>query len=196
MFYRRGPQELALVQRLKRENEALRAEVRKLETYRGLAYHDDLTQLHNRRYFDERLSQEIARARRWRWSLSVILLDLDDFKHVNDAHGHAVGDEVLEWFGGFLPGAIREIDVPCRIGGDEFAIILPCTDKEGAVRVFDRVASELEESSPPRGLLVDASLGIATYPNDAATISELVLSADEDMYRTKRQRKLTRRYGT
>src|SRR5690242_6432771 len=116
----------AQVVRLSRQNAMLRREVARLQVLRGMAYRDPLTGLWNRRYFEERRKEEASRSERAGASrrFSVLIVDINDFKGVNDRHGHPVGDEVLKWTGQFLSTHLRTHDVPCRTGGDEFAVLL------------------------------------------------------------------------
>lgn len=121
------------------------------------AMRDGLTGLCNRRYFDETLADHAAAARRYGRELSLVLFDLDDFKQVNDTGGHAAGDAVLKAFADGLRTHAREADIPCRIGGDEFAVILPETGREGAGRFAARFAGLSQHP---------ASAGIAALPCD------------------------------
>lgn len=187
----------ALIEHLREENRRLREELERLAVYRQLAYRDALTDLYNRRYFDERFVQELRRAERTGTSVSVVLLDMDEFKRINDEAGHPVGDEVLRWVAGLLGSTARSIDVACRLGGDEFALILPETDFEGATKVLRRLTSALAapEGAPalPQGLGLSFSLGAATFPDEGVEPLELVNAADARMFRHKRSRKNTRR---
>ncbi len=148
------------------------------ETARKLADRDPLTGFHNHRYLHERLTEEVVRATRTRQPLSVLMLDLDDFKLVNDAFGHLYGDQMLVHVAELIRGALRLSDVPARYGGDEFTVILPETHREGAARVAERLL-EAFRSSPfvadgRQSLPVGASLGIATYPDDGRSAMELI----------------------
>ena len=178
-----------LVSRLRRENRSLRAEVKRLSVYKELAYKDDLTRLYNRRFFNERLNSELARAQRAQAPLSVVMIDLDRFKAINDRAGHLVGDEVLRFIGRFLQQICRASDVPCRLGGDEFALILPDTDAEGAQRMAQRLLAELPsaEGRPelPEGLCISFSVGTSTYPPEGQTPEKLLQTADRAMYQAK-----------
>jgi diguanylate cyclase (GGDEF)-like protein len=151
---------------------------------------DGLTGLANRRACSEALQAEVARAERLRTPLSVALADLDGFKDVNDAHGHAVGDQVLRSFGDVLRETLRESDVAGRWGGEEFLLLLPGADEEGAAQLVERVRAELAARSIPGapGLHVTASFGVAEYGPRSGP-EQLVAAADEALYRAKRSGK-------
>ena len=155
-----------------------------------LAYHDSLTDLPNRALFLDRLQQAILRSQRDRRGLSVLLIDLDGFKEVNDALGHHAGDLVLQEVAMRLRGALRASDTVARLGGDEFAVLLPGTDVNRAELAARKVLHDLE---PPfvadgRPLMVSASIGIAGVPWHAATGEELLQKADSAMYVAKSDR--------
>jgi diguanylate cyclase (GGDEF)-like protein len=153
---------------------------------------DGLTELPNRRHFEEALEGEITRAERFGGGLALILADLDDFKQVNDRHGHQAGDDVLRTFASILRATVREIDLPARYGGEEFAVLLPQTDIEGANRLAERLRRELASrpmSTLPGSLVaITASFGVAAFP-DAATPAALFAAADDALYRAKRRGK-------
>src|SRR4029078_3789476 len=127
--------------RLTRENAALKRELARLQVYRAMAYRDPLTGLWNRRYFEERLNEELSRSQRAGLSrrFSVMVLDLNDFKATNDRHGHVVGDKVLKDVGEFLNRHLRPHDVACRTGGDEFSVLLPDLSAEDCGHLIDRL---------------------------------------------------------
>ena len=149
---------------------------------------DGLTELANRRQFEEALESEVNRVERFGGSLALIFADLDDFKQVNDRYGHQAGDEVLRAFARVLRAALREIDLPGRFGGDEFAVLLPQTDGEGGREVAERLRQALAARPvqiPSRELLaVTASFGVASFP-DAPTQAALLAAADEALYDAK-----------
>ena len=181
---------------LRQENAALREEIERLRGYESLAYHDPLTGLRNRRFFDERLTEELARARREPGRpLSLLVLDIDDFKSVNDRHGHPAGDALLRWFGGFLRHELRDFDLRCRIGGDEFAILLPETPRDGAMAIVSRLQRRLAAENRRRRLPVSVSVGVATAADGACRPNELLAAADAAMYRAKRARGRQSRVG-
>ncbi len=156
------------------------------------AERDALTGLANRRALDERLEEELDRARRYRTHLSLVLVDIDDFKQVNDRYGHQSGDELLRAFATALSGSLRELDLAARFGGEEFALLLPGTPTEGACIVAEqirRIVSELQLAGPG-GLPIrlTASFGVADYPS-CATVDQLYQFADRRLYQAKRRGK-------
>jgi diguanylate cyclase (GGDEF)-like protein len=157
---------------------------------RKLADRDPLTGFYNHRYLHERLGEEVVRAQRSRKPLSVLMLDVDDFKLVNDTFGHLFGDRVLAWIAERIRLTLRGPDVPARYGGDEFAIILPETDKASARRAAERIVETFQQQpfeSEARGPVpVAVSIGVATHPTDGRTAPDLIAAADRGLYRVKR----------
>ncbi|RJQ43916.1 MAG: diguanylate cyclase [Gaiellales bacterium] len=151
---------------------------------------DGLTGLYNQRHFYARLHEEVERAERSRKPLSIIFCDLDHFKAFNDTNGHALGDQALKEAGRVITESKRAIDVAARYGGEEFALILPDTDSSGAQiiahRIRRRVAALEFESKAKGPVSLTVSIGVASYPNDAANPRELVEKADWSMYHSKR----------
>ncbi|MHB0969690.1 MAG: GGDEF domain-containing protein [Thermoanaerobaculia bacterium] len=160
-----------------------------LDRTSDLAMRDDLTKAYNRRFFETYLEDEIERARRYGSVLSIIFLDLDDLKLVNNKHGHLIGSRTLQEVAKRILGAVRTIDKVVRFGGDEFCIILPETDEVQARAVASRVRMSLGGS--PYRLAVDievtitASFGIATYPQHATNKDALIRQADAAMFAVK-----------
>jgi diguanylate cyclase (GGDEF)-like protein len=149
---------------------------------------DDLTSLPNRRRFMSEFRREAQRADRSGTALSVIVLDIDDFKKVNDTWGHETGDVVLRGLAEALAAATRSVDLAARLGGEEFAVLLPNTDAEGAEGVAERIQRDLAEMSIPvrdGTLHVTASFGISSFP-DVAPLGELLNDADRCLYEAKR----------
>lgn len=161
------------------------------EELERLSVTDRLTGLYNHGYLHQRLEQEIERATRFGHSLSVIMLDIDDFKQFNDRHGHPMGDVVLKAVSEIIRENLREIDVAARYGGEEFMVVLPETDIEGALSVAERMRSSIEgrrhaTADGERRAAQTASFGVAMYPLHAADASSLIQSADQALYRAKR----------
>jgi diguanylate cyclase (GGDEF)-like protein len=181
----------AQVVRLSRQNAVLRKELGKLQVYRAMAYRDPLTGLWNRRYFEERLKEEASRSERAGSSrrFSVLVVDINDFKSINDQHGHPMGDVLLKWVGEFLTTHLRTHDVPCRTGGDEFTEMLPDISGEDCVRLVTRLREQLDTANRTREIPVFLSLGTASWREDAASCEALVQQADEAMYADKRRQK-------
>jgi diguanylate cyclase (GGDEF)-like protein len=151
------------------------------------SFKDEVTGLYNRRFFTMRLDEELARYRRFNHPASVVLLDLDGFKAVNDDLGHAVGDETLRDIAQILMKHSRGINVVSRYGGDEFAILLVETSKAGARLYADRIRQVIGGFPFSHGKQVTASLGVASVPDDeAATAEDLFRAADEALYAAKR----------
>ena len=154
-----------------------------------LSVTDDLTQLYNSRYLNLVLRRETKRASRSGRPLSLLFIDLDGFKGVNDNHGHLCGSRALVEAAGLIRGSARETDVVSRFGGDEFAIVLPDTGGEGAYavgeRVRDRVAAHSFLADDGFNIHLTASVGVATLPDVAASADELVAAADKAMYQVK-----------
>ena len=159
----------------------------------ALSVTDDLTQLYNSRYLNQVLRREAKRASRSGRPLSLLFMDLDGFKGVNDVHGHLAGSRALVEAAAVIRGSARETDVAARFGGDEFSIILPDTGSEGAVAVADRVRERIAAHPFLAGnglnLRLTASVGVATLPDVAGSAEELVRAADVAMYRIKQSGK-------
>jgi diguanylate cyclase (GGDEF)-like protein len=154
-----------------------------------MAVTDGLTGLYNHRHFHECLEHELARARRTGEPLSLIILDIDHFKKVNDTHGHPFGDVVLKGVAAQMKGLAREIDVVARYGGEEMAVLLIDTARSGAESFAKRLMEGLRRKRYPNGnveVRVTASLGGATFPMDASTGADLVHAADQALYHSKK----------
>jgi diguanylate cyclase (GGDEF)-like protein len=176
------------IQELINRNRLLEAEVERLRVYKEYAYTDVLTEVPNRRFYYERLSQEVARARRNGHELSVALIDLDHFKALNDRAGHRSGDQVLKFFAQFLRANLRQEDVVCRLGGDEFTLLLPDTSVANAKVLVERIRKKLDRIE----LSIDGrtrcelsfSCGLASY--QAGLLAEdLLEEADHSLFTAK-----------
>ena len=151
-----------------------------------LAYVDGLTGIHNRRYFEMRLVEELERAGRFQGRMSLIMLDIDHFKKMNDEFGHLLGDEMLRAVSGILKQQLRKMDMVCRYGGDEFAIVVPETAGESAMRVAEKLRRQVEAHffpGVPRPVTI--SCGVADYPVHGVTRDEIVAAADAALYLAK-----------
>ena len=154
---------------------------------RDLAHHDSLTGLPNRRLLGDRMAQALAAARRNAGRLAILLIDLDRFKPINDAHGHEAGDEVLKVVGARLHASVRESDTVARVGGDEFVVMLAVRDSQDAARVADKILHALAEPIPVAGeqFQIGCSIGISVFPDDAPEGENLLKNADRAMYHAK-----------
>jgi diguanylate cyclase (GGDEF)-like protein len=155
-----------------------------LRRVRQLAITDGLTQLSNRRAFDRALDREIGRAARADGRLSVLLIDVDNFKALNDAHGHITGDTVLRQISRALQRSVRSYDTIARYGGEEFAAVLPGCSSGLALKLADRMRMSVQDAGTE--VKVTASVGVATFPYDGADAATLLRSADRALYASKR----------
>jgi diguanylate cyclase (GGDEF)-like protein len=151
---------------------------------------DPLTQTYNRGFFNSILPRELSLTKRLEVSLSLIMVDIDHFKRINDRYGHRTGDVVLQEMAGFLADSIRESDFLCRYGGEEFAIILPDTDENAALVLAEKVHRQLNEVPLAENILaeedrVTITMGIATVPLEAQSVEDLINLADERLYAGK-----------
>jgi diguanylate cyclase (GGDEF)-like protein len=155
----------------------------------ALSVTDDLTQLYNSRYLSQVLRRETKRASRSGRPLSLLFVDLDGFKSINDSHGHLYGSRALVEAAGVIRASARETDIAARFGGDEFALVLPDTGSEGAVSVGERIRERIAAYSFLQGdglaIRLTVSVGVATLPDVAASADGLVQAADEAMYWVK-----------
>lgn len=156
------------------------------ERMRQLAYVDGLTGIHNRRHFEMRIGDELERASRFQRRIAVLMLDIDHFKRLNDEFGHLLGDEVLRGVAGILKQQLRKVDVVCRYGGEEFAVLVPETTGDNAVLVAEKLRRQVESHlfpGVPRPVTI--SCGVADYPTHGLTRDEVVAAADGALYRAK-----------
>jgi diguanylate cyclase (GGDEF)-like protein len=159
------------------------------ETLQEQSIRDPLTGLHNRRFLEDSLVRELARAKRKTQPLSIILLDIDHFKRINDTFGHGAGDMVLRRLGLVLQAYVRESDIACRVGGEEFAVLLP----EGPLQIATQRAEDIRKAISDLTLkhedqdlgAVTVSLGVATFPDHGTTADALIRAADQVLYDAK-----------
>jgi diguanylate cyclase (GGDEF)-like protein len=160
-----------------------------LKRAEALSVTDDLTQLYNTRYLNQVLHRETKRASRSGRPLSLLFIDLDGFKGINDNHGHLFGSRALVEAASVIRGSARETDIVARFGGDEFAVILPDTGSEGAYAVGERIRERIAEyqflAEKGLNLRLTASVGVATLPDAADSADELIHAADVAMYSVK-----------
>ncbi len=167
----------------------LEREVRRLRPYQKMAVIDHLTSIYNRRYFDTRLEEEIARMSRKGFPFCVCILDLDHFKTINDNYGHGMGDLVLREFAHLLKKNLRRLDVVCRIGGEEFAVIMPETDITAGLLILERILEKV--TSQPfviqkQSIRISFSGGIVSNTQSFMDHHQILEVADQALYEAKR----------
>lgn len=154
-----------------------------------LSITDGLTKLYVHRYFKARISEELLRARRYGLTLSLIMMDIDDFKSFNDTYGHQIGDKVLQEVANTIKRTVRTgIDIPCRYGGEEMSVILPETRSEEAFQMAERLRINISEiiiRHDEKDLKITVSIGISSFPNDSHNADSLICEADKAMYVSK-----------
>ena len=161
----------------------------RISTLETLSYRDELTGLVNRRGFNEQFSVEFNRSRRYSRPLSLLMIDIDGFKQVNDELGHLYGDFVLASIARMLASGVRESDIVARQGGDEFVIVLPETDQEAATSVAEKLWGRIREHTISHNgtqLAATVSVGVATLPPTEMSMDGLISQADEALYAAKR----------
>lgn len=167
-------------------SKALGRTLAELEYY---STHDPLTGLHNRRYFNEMVEYELGRSERHAHEFTILMLDLDDFKDINDSYGHPCGDMVLKQVADILHGNMRKGDLATRIGGDEFAILLTETGKSNAMVVAEKLRVHLRDSAfasaDGKPFHITTSIGLISFPEDAKTLSDLMTGVDIGLYQAK-----------
>jgi diguanylate cyclase (GGDEF)-like protein len=178
----------ALTVTLKNKNAALE---NLNKAFQALAIRDQLTGLFNRRYFDEAITAEVARASRYGRDLSVIFLDVDFFKKYNDQYGHQHGDVVLKRISHIIKLNIREIDIATRYGGEEFVVILPETPRDDAYTVAEKIRQSVEETAASaignrNATAITVSAGVASLGQDIMNVHQLIAKADQAVYEAKR----------
>ncbi len=156
---------------------------------KDMARTDPLTGVENTRSFYELAGLELERTVRHKHPLSIAFLDLDNFKTVNDTKGHSTGDLVLKLVSELIQKNLRKIDIPARIGGDEFILLLPETDEKGATKVMERIRENLIDAMVTNGWPVTFSIGIATFYRAPKSVNEMISEADAVMYDVKKNGK-------
>jgi diguanylate cyclase (GGDEF)-like protein len=192
--------EVAVLDSLGRPIASALANAVRISEAERLSQTDDLTKLHNARYLRQFLLNEIRRARRYGSSVAALFLDLDNFKQVNDAHGHLAGSHVLMEMAAVILSSIRDTDAVARYGGDEFVIVLPDTDIELAGAVAERIRNKISQHVFTGGrnlkLSLTASFGLASFPQHASSPQQLIACADTAMYEAKAANKNCIRFST
>lgn len=171
------------------ENATLYESMKNAQEYlEEISIRDDLTKLYNRRHFYRKLRNEFSRVERYGEDLSLVFFDIDDFKKINDTYGHAQGDKLLVQIGSLLKNLSRECDLPARVGGDEFAMLLPSTNKSGALNLAQRIFKTIQ-GQKIEGLdneLISISVGVSNcIDNKVKSAEELVKLSDDAMYQSK-----------
>jgi diguanylate cyclase (GGDEF)-like protein len=180
--------EISLAKIICRESAKSMTSSLNFQKVKELAIRDGLTGLYNHRHFQEMLTYTLNHADRFSTEASLLMLDVDDLKKINDTYGHQAGDAVLSSIGSTLTESLRKVDIPARYGGDEFAVILPNTNKQGSVAVAEKIRSRLKKvtlKSDSREVPVTFSIGIATFPQSASGKELLVEKADRALYESK-----------
>ena len=180
--------EISLAKIICRESAKSMTSSLNFQKVKELAIRDGLTGLYNHRHFQEMLSYTIVHSDRYSAQASLLMIDVDDLKIINDTYGHQAGDTVLSSIGNVLSETLRKVDIPARYGGDEFAVILPNTNKPGSIAVAEKIRSRLKRvslRSDSREIPVTFSMGIATYPQCAASKELLIEKSDRALYESK-----------
>jgi len=180
--------EISLAKIICRESAKSMTSSLNFQKVKELAIRDGLTGLYNHRHFQEMLSYTIVHSDRYSAQASLLMIDVDDLKVINDTYGHQAGDTVLSSIGDILSETLRKVDIPARYGGDEFAVILPNTNKTGSIAVAEKIRSRLKKVTlrpDSRELQVTFSIGIATYPQCAASKELLIEKTDRALYESK-----------
>ena len=157
-----------------------------LDVCEEAAFTDHLTGLANRRRFERQLEREVARMERFGHPFSLLMIDIDSFKNLNDSFGHDTGDEAIRRIGKVLREGTRGIDLAARIGGEEFAVLLVETNKDGGFEVAERLRTAIKALEIPHAKHITASFGVAECPGDAQTAADIVKAADVALYEAKR----------
>jgi len=173
-------EEVKLVIRRVADRQYLVHQAGQKEFYQEMSVIDSLTGIYNRRHLDEILHREVERAKRYNQTISILMIDIDDFKKYNDTYGHLAGDEILKKVGDFLVHSLRSVDLVFRYGGEEFVVMLPQTFKQGGVEVAKRLLNLGRQNIP-----ITISIGVAAFPEDAQERDDLLAKADSALYQAK-----------
>jgi diguanylate cyclase (GGDEF)-like protein/putative nucleotidyltransferase with HDIG domain len=177
--------DIALLKKVSQELAGTMANAQLYESTRDRVNTDDLTGLLSHGYFHRRVEEEISRCSRFGNIFSVLFLDVDLFKSYNDAFGHLAGDDILREISRHIKGSIRSIDIPCRYGGDEFAVILPESPLDDAYNVAERIRKRVETEMDSKGIAITCSIGVASWPTSGVTKEALLIAADSALYLSK-----------
>jgi diguanylate cyclase (GGDEF)-like protein len=183
--------ERSVLSKLQKEIGMAFLNVQKLEFLNSKSYVDELTHLYNRRYYNEHFQIEFKRAQRYGHGLSLMFIDIDNFKEINDQYGHSIGDAVLKSVSVYIRKLTRGSDICIRYGGDEFLILLPETSRDSAFEVGGKLQKSVESipvhlNGKLDELLVSLSMGIASYPEDTIEPKMLIELADRALYEAKK----------
>jgi diguanylate cyclase (GGDEF)-like protein len=181
-----------LLEELESKNYELETEIRKVRNeLEDMTIRDELTGLHNYRYLMNLLEREISRSVRYKHPLTLAMIDLDDFKMLNDTYGHSAGNEALKAIARIFTSSTRAADSVCRFGGEEFAIVLPVTTPQQAEPILKRMCQKIRQQNipvdPSHSLTI--SIGVAACPRDAQTVDDLIRLADKALYSAKEEGK-------
>ena len=178
-------EEITLLTKVSQELAVTLANAQLYSVTRDRAHTDDLTGLLSHGYFHRRIDEEISRCSRFGNIFSVLFLDIDLFKSYNDAFGHLAGDDILREITHHIKSSIRSIDIPCRYGGDEFAVILPESPLDDAYSVAERIRKKVETEMDSKGIAITCSIGVASWPTSGVTKESLLTAADSALYWSK-----------
>ncbi len=177
--------DITLLTKVSQELAVTMANAQLYNVTRDRVHTDDLTGLLSHGYFHRRVDEEISRCSRFGNIFSVLFLDVDLFKSYNDAFGHLAGDDILREITRHIKGSIRSIDIPCRYGGDEFAVILPESSLDDAYNVAERMRQKVETEMDSKGIAITCSIGVASWPTSGVTKEALLTAADSALYWSK-----------
>lgn len=183
-----GPHEMAMMRRIAEQISLALANLNLQSALKEQSIKDPLTKLYNRRYLEETLARETARAQRNKQTMAALVMDIDFFKKVNDTYGHDGGDAVLVAFAQLLSTSVRKEDIACRLGGEEFVLVLPSANKQLAMARAEEICEAARKIHVPlqgKVIQITVSIGIAVYPEQAASADEMIQNADKALYAAK-----------